>query len=270
MGKRYRLWLVGLALLGLSSCITGQSKENYAGAVGMKEAQVVAQRGQPQQVINAPDGGKILVYETSRIDQMAIMGAGAWSKPEQVYYRLDAQGNVTKVDYYPYGKRKFLFPSDGEPARIAAPPAPGAIAQAQTTPPSIMTREEIKKSVQTAPPAQTVAHQPPTASPAPAPQNAPAIVSKPTPPPPGPRGMTEAVRLEHGMSKEEVTRLIGLPDSIEGFQVDGKGVVVWSYRLADQTGRRVTTPLIFENSRLTGWGDAYYQMLLKKARTQPH
>ncbi len=270
MGKRCQLWLVGLALLGLSSCITGQSNGDYAGAVGMKEDQVVAQRGQPQQIIDSPDGGKILVYETSRMDQMAILSTGAWGRPEQVYYWLDGQGNVTKVDYYPFGKRKFLFPPDREPARIAAPLAPAAIAQAQPVPPLVTPREEIKKSVQTAPPAESVAPPLPAAAPARAPQKVPAIVSKPTPPPPGPGGMTEAARLEHGMSKEDVTRLLGLPDYTEGFRVDGKGVVVWSYRLADQTGRRVTTPLIFENSRLTGWGDAYYQMLLKKARTQPH
>jgi hypothetical protein len=270
MGKPYQLWLVGLALLGLSSCSTGQSTGDYAGAVGMQEAQVVAQRGQPQQIIDTPDAGKILVYETSRMDQMAIMGAGAWGKPEQVYYWLDAQGNVTKVDYYPYGKRKFLFPSDREPTRLAAPPAPGAIAQAQPTPPLVAPREEIKQAVQTAPPAETVTPPLPAATPAPSPQKAMPTVSKPAPPPPGPRGMTEAARLEHGMSKEAVTRLLGLPDCTEGFRVDGKGMVVWSYRLADQTGRRVGTPLIFENSRLIGWGDAYYQMLLRKARTQPH
>jgi outer membrane protein assembly factor BamE (lipoprotein component of BamABCDE complex) len=80
--------------------------------------------------------------------------------------------------------------------------------------------------------------------------------------------MIEAARLEHGMSKEDVTRLLGLPDRTEGLRVDGKGVVVWFYRLADQTGHRVSTPLVFENNRLAGWGDTYYQMILKKAGSQ--
>lgn len=269
MGQRYQLWLVGLALLGLSSCIAGQSNGNFAGAVGMKEAQLVAQKGQPQKIVDAPDGGKILVYETSRMDQMAIMGTGAWGKPEQTNYWLDAQGNVTKVDYYPYGKRKFLFPSRTEPEKIAAAPAP-AIAPAQPLPPPVSPREEIKTSVPTPSPAVTVAPPLTAAAPASPPQKAPPIVSKPTAPKlsTDPKGMGEASRLEHGMSKAEVTRLLGLPDRTEGFRVDGKGVLVWLYRFSDQTGRQVLTPLIFENSRLIGWGDAYYQMLLRKARAQ--
>ena len=269
MGKRYQLWLVGLVLVGLSGCVTGQNNGDYAGAVGMKEAQLVAQRGQPQQIIDAPDGGKILVYETSRMDQMAIMGNGAWAKPEQVYYWVDAQGDVTKADYYPYGKRKFLFATDRESTKIAASP-PAAIAQAQTTPPSAIPREEIKKSVQIVPPEEKVAPVLPAATPAPAPQKAQPIVSKPTPPKPSPMGMTEAARLQDGMSKEDVTHLLGLPYRTEGFRVDGKRVVVWSYKLADQTGQRILTPLIFENSRLGGWGDAYYKMVLRKAGIQSH
>jgi Protein of unknown function (DUF3192) len=264
MGKSNYL-LLGMALLGLSSCVTGQ---NTGSAVGMQQAELVAQRGQPQQIIDDPAGGKVLVYETSRMDQMAIMGAGAWGKPEQIYYWLDAQGNVTKVDYYPYGKRKFLFPTEQKPAKLAASPTPAVVAQAQTPPP-LPPQEELKQPPQTEPSVVKSAPALPPASPAPAPPKATPIAVKPTPPAPGPKGMGEAARLEHGMSKEDVTRLLGLPDRTEGFRVDGKGVVVWSYKLADQTGHRVPTPLIFENNRLAGWGDAYYQMVLKKAGAQP-
>jgi hypothetical protein len=270
MGKRYQLWLVGLALLGLSSCSAGQGG-SFAGAVGMQEAQLVAQKGQPQKIIDVSDGGKILVYESSRMDQMAIMGTGAWGKPEQINYWLDAQGNVTKVDYYPYGKRKFLFPSGTEPQKIAAAPTP-AIAPAQPLPPPVSPREEIKTSVPTPSPAVTVAPPLPAAAPATPPQKATTIVSEPTAPKlsTDPKGMREASRLEHGMSKADVTRLLGLPDRTEGFRVDEIAVLVWSYRFSDQAGRQVLTPLIFENSRLIGWGDAYYQMLLRKVRAQSH
>ena len=261
------LGLVGLALLGLSSCTTGPGRGNFAGSVGMNETQLVAQKGLPQQIIDSPGGEKILVYETTSIDQKAIMGSGAWRKPEQTYYRLDAQGKVTKVDYYPYGKRQFLFPASSEPAKVAAPPAPAVVAQAQVTPPPVPTQEESKEPVHPAPPAVASLPPLPTPTPAPAPQETIPIATPPPPPSaPATKGMIEAARLEHGMSKEDVTRLLGMPDRSEGFRVDGKGVVVWSYRVADQTGRRVLTPLIFENSHLVGWGEAYYQMVLRKAR----
>jgi hypothetical protein len=263
------LGLVGLALLGLSSCTTGQGRGNFAGSVGMNETQLVAQKGQPQQIIDAPGGEKILVYETTRIDQMAIMGPGAWGKPEQTYYWLDAQGKVTKVDYYPYGKRKFLFPASSEPAKVAAPPAPAVVPQAQVTPPPVPPQEEREEQVHPAPPAVASPPPPPIPTPAPAPQHSLPVAATPAPPStPATKGMTEAARLEHGLSKEDVTRLLGSPDRTEGFRVDGKGVVVWSYRLVDQTERRVLTPLIFENNRLVGWGEAYYQMVLRKARGQ--
>jgi Protein of unknown function (DUF3192) len=264
MGKYRYLSLVVVALFGLSSCITTQSKGDFSGAVGMNEAQLEAQRGRPQKIIDAPAGGKILVYETSRIDQMATMGTGAWSKTEQIYYWLDSQGKVTKVDYYPYGKRKFLFPSANEPEKQAASPAPVAIAPTPIPPPQVSRREEIEKPGPSPSPAVTDATPLAAATPATKPQKASPIVAKPTAPvvSTGPKGMREAARLEHAMSKEEVTRLLGIPERTEGFRVDGKQVVVWSYRLSDQTGRRVLTPLIFENNRLTGWGDTYYQMLL--------
>jgi hypothetical protein len=257
--------LLGVAILGLSSCATGQITES---AVGMKQAELVAQKGQPQQIIDNSAGGKVLVYETSRMDQMAIMGAGAWGKPEQIYYRVDPEGNITKVDYYPYGKRKFLFPTGQEPAKIAAAPAPAPVAQAQKPPP-MHPQEEPRQPFETEPPVAKIAPELPPASPAPAPQKTAAITAKPTPPAAASKGMGEAARLEHGMSKEDVTHLLGLPDRTEGFRVEGKGVVIWSYKLADQTGNRVPTPLIFENNRLAGWGEPYYQMLLKKQGHNP-
>ena len=58
---------------------------------------------------------------------MATMGGGVWAKTEQVYYYLDPQGRITKVNYYPYGKWKFLLHQEG---------APGSTAQASAQPPS--------------------------------------------------------------------------------------------------------------------------------------
>ncbi|MCK9375928.1 MAG: DUF3192 domain-containing protein [Syntrophobacterales bacterium] len=202
-------------------CAAGQTSGNFEGAVGMQETQLIAERGLPQETIASPEGGKILLYETKRMDQMAVMGGGAWGKPEQMAYWVDAQGKVEKVKYYPYGKRQFIFSS--EQKRADSMPAPKKPAVAQTA---------------SSPPAPASSH------------------------------MAEAAKLELRMSKEEVTHLLGLPDRTEGFLADGKPVVVWTYLLGDQGGRPVLTPLVFENGRLSGWGDAYYQTILRKAKTQ--
>jgi hypothetical protein len=270
MGDYRYLSLVALALLGLSSCIAAQSQGDLSGAVGMNEAQLVAQRGQPQKIIDAPAGGKILVYETVRMQQTAIMGSGAWDKPEQVYYWLDSEGKVTKVKYYPFGKRQFLIRSASESEKSTAPPTEVAISPMPVTRPQVPLQEAIEKPAPSPSPAAAVATPLAAATPATKPQKASPMVAQPLAPvvSTGPKGMREAARLEHAMSKEEVTHLLGLPERTEGFRVDGKKVVVWSYTLSDKTGRRVFTPLIFENNRLKGWGDTYYQMLLRKAGTQ--
>ena len=122
MGRHGFVWLAGMVLLIVWGCAVGQTNGNYTGAVGMSEAELLSQKGQPQQTIARPEGGKILVYEKQRLDHVAVMKSGAWDKPEEMYYWLDAQGKVEKVRYYPYGKRKFIFPSDEE--RADFPPTP--------------------------------------------------------------------------------------------------------------------------------------------------
>ena len=119
-------------LLVVGGCATGQLNGNPDDAVGMREAELIAKKGQPQQIIPTPEGGKILVYESHRMDQVAIMGGGTWDKPEQTYYWLSPQGQVEKTKYFPYGKRKFLFNPDREPIQVAAAPAP---ARPQAPPP---------------------------------------------------------------------------------------------------------------------------------------
>ena len=251
MGRQGFLWLAGMALLIVGGCAAGQTDVNSAGAVGMYEAELLGQKGQPQQTIDRPEGGKVLVYEKQRLDHIAVMGSGAWGKPEQVYYWLDAQGKVEKVRYYPYGKRKFIFPSDQE--REDFTPTPKKLTKAMASSPPQA-------------PAEVPAPSRPLASPAP--QKIEPTVSKLPASASSPRGMTEAARLELLMSKEDVARLLGLPDRTEGFWAEGKQVMVWTYRLGDPGGRQVLTPLVFENGRLSGWGDAYYLTILRKVRNQ--
>jgi hypothetical protein len=267
MGRHGYLWLAGMALLMVGACATGQTNGDSIGTVGMQEAQLIGEKGQPRQIIDRPEGGKILVYDKQRLDQVAVMGGGAWGKPEQMYYWLDAQGKVEKVRYYPYGKKKFIFPSDED--REDVTPAPTKLAQAQAPlPPQASPAASLAKPSQTAPPREA-----PTASPhlaSPAPQKTEPVVSKLAASAPAQREMTKATSLELLMSKEDVTRLLGLPDRTEGFLAAGKPVVVWTYRLGKPEGPQVLTPLVFENGRLSGWGDAYYQTILRKIRTQTH
>ena len=252
MGRHGLLCLAGMALLIIGGCAAAQTSGNSAGAVGMNEAELVSQIGSPQQTIARVEGGKILVYEKQRLDQVAVMGGGAWGKPEQMYYWLDAQGKVEKVRYYPYGKRKFIFSSDQEREDFTPPP------------------KQLTKTVASSPPQAPVEAPPPSqplASPAavktePAASKMPASASS--------HSMAEAARLELLMSKEDVVRLLGLPDRTEGFWAEGKQVMVWTYRLGDPGGRQVLTPLVFENGRLSGWGDAYYLAILRKVRNQTH
>ncbi len=260
MGRQSLLSLVWVVLLVVGGCATGQLNGNRADVVGMQEAELIAKKGQPQQIMPSPDGGKIFVYKSRRMDQLAIMGGGTWDRPEQTYYWLNPQGRVEKTKFFPYGNKKFPFSSDSEPTQVAAAPAP------PQAPPSLPAAD-IRQPLQTASPVPAAPL--PQRAQAAVPQQPEPIVAKAPAPVPAQKGMKEAAGLELGMSKAAVTRLLGVPGRTEGFFTAGKQVVIWTYRLGDTGGHQVLTPLVFENGRLSGWGDAYYQTILKKARTQP-
>jgi len=65
------------------------------------------------------------------------------------------------------------------------------------------------------------------------------------------------------MTKEEVRRTLGAPEHTEGFRAGGRAVVVWHYLLEGPKGRRLPTPLVFEEGRLSGWGENYYRQRLR-------
>jgi len=206
--------------------------------VGQTEENLVEKLGQPQQILPNPQGGKIYVYTTYRLEQIAVMGGGAWGKPEQTHYWLDPQGMVTKVTFYPYGKRPFLLPSkDGTTGKeiVSATQSPATPVNASKTSP-------------TAPPAQEAAAK-----------------TEPVKPAPPSAGLAAAALLEPNMTKEEVGRLLGHPDHTEGFLLAGKPIVIWFYPLKNSQGRVISTPLVFEKNHLLGWGERYYQQIQKKA-----
>lgn len=68
-------------------------------SVGQREEDLVARKGQPQEIQPEPGGGKTYVYTTSNIDQMATMGGGAWDKPDQVYCHIHDQGVIIEVKH---------------------------------------------------------------------------------------------------------------------------------------------------------------------------
>jgi hypothetical protein len=240
-------------------------------SVGQREADLVARKGQPQEVQPAPGGGKIYVYTTYSLDQVAAMGGGAWNKPDQMYYWLNDQGIITKVAHYPYGKRKFLFPSEERPAPVAQAPAsqpavqvPSASPAAGVTPePQASPTPAVRSSVTPAP-----KPTPPPAAPA-LPSREVAKAPKTPPASPARSDMEAASRLELNMTREEVRQVLGPPERTEGFQATGRGIIVWFYSLENRLGRRVNTPLVFEGGRLRGWGENYYRRRLGELSGSP-
>lgn len=70
----------------------------------------------------------------------------------------------------------------------------------------------------------------------------------------------EIARLEIGMSLAEVRERLGRPDITEAFTRDGTEFRIYHYRTQHRRGdgkttRDETTPLVFRDGRLEGWGD---------------
>jgi outer membrane protein assembly factor BamE (lipoprotein component of BamABCDE complex) len=72
--------------------------------------------------------------------------------------------------------------------------------------------------------------------------------------------------LEIGMSRSAALERLGTPTDSEAFTRDGEEVRVLFYRTQHkrsdgETSRDETTPLVFRNDQLVGWGDAVYHGL---------
>ncbi|MEJ2090986.1 MAG: hypothetical protein P8X65_02230 [Syntrophobacterales bacterium] len=262
------IWLVGCASSG------GPGHDDTL-SVGQREADLVARKGQPQEVKPGPGGGKIYVYTTYSLDQVAAMGGGAWNKPDQVYYWLNDQGIITKVAHYPYGKRKFLFPSEERPPQMAQAPAPRPEVQVASASPATGAAPGPQAPPAPTPAAKSIATPapkptPPPAAPGPAlSSRKPAKASETPSTSPARSDMEAATRLELNMTRKEVRQVLGPPERTEGFQATGRGVIVWFYSLENRLGRRVDTPLVFEEGRLRGWGENYYRRRLREI-SSPH
>ena len=241
MKGRYLVFLVWIGFLFVG-CAGAELAGGPPGPqVGQTEADLVAQLGEPQKIQPAPEGGKIFIYSRERMARTAILSGGAWSKPEQTYYYLDAQGKIYKASFYPYGKRKFIFPTEEA--------APAQVAQAQ--PPTTSSTSSLAAPVESS-------TSPPPSSKAPVTRDA-------EPAAPSSSGREASSRLELGMSKAQVRGLLGLPDRSEAFHLQGKPVIIWYYYLEEGQGRKVITPLVFMENRLSGWGETYYRRVLKEA-----
>jgi hypothetical protein len=81
------------------------------------------------------------------------------------------------------------------------------------------------------------------------------------------RDNREAIsKLEIGMSRTAVQERLGAPAESEAFTLDNEEVRVLFYRTQrrhsdGETTRDETTPLVFRNDRLTGWGNGVYDAL---------
>lgn len=70
-------------------------------------------------------------------------------------------------------------------------------------------------------------------------------------------------QLQLGTSKSDVIAKLGQPDNSEAFSAAGASYEVLYYRTRHrhsdgETTRDETTPLVFRDGKLTGWGDAAY------------
>lgn len=70
-------------------------------------------------------------------------------------------------------------------------------------------------------------------------------------------------KLEIGMDRDAVVERLGTPSDSEAFTADSGEVRVLFYRTKrkhsdGETSRDETTPLVFEDDILIGWGDAVY------------
>ncbi|NQT70632.1 MAG: DUF3192 domain-containing protein [Desulfobacteraceae bacterium] len=78
------------------------------------------------------------------------------------------------------------------------------------------------------------------------------------------------LQLEMGMSKDQVISVMGKPSLNEAYQsLNGKAVVIYRYvtQLAfpprSTIHREDTTPVVFENGKLVGWGAEFYKHKLE-------
>jgi len=77
------------------------------------------------------------------------------------------------------------------------------------------------------------------------------------------------MRLDLGMTKKQVMEIMGKPDLNESYQkVDGGAIVILFYYINRKwSNGNVTkdecTPIVFENGKLIGWGDEFYQSKIK-------
>jgi hypothetical protein len=258
-----RIGLGLLALLWLGGCAGGGLRYGDTLSAGQREADLVARLGQPQEIKPGPGGGKTYIYTTDNLDQMATMGGGAWVKPEQVYYDISPQGIITGVTRYPYGKRSFLFPSREKPIGLAQAPV-SAVKETAAAP----TPAAAPAAPPPAPPVTTAPPVPPAPTAPPAPVREAARAGAPAPPSPGKSAAEGASRLELNMSREQVRRVLGTPERTEGFRAGGRSVIVWYYLLERSQGRLTLTPLVFEEGRLSGWGENYYRLRLRELSRQ--
>lgn len=261
LGVLLLVWLGGCAGAG-GGLASGDTLK-----VGQRLEDLTARQGQPQEVQPGPDGGKIYIYTTYSLDQVAAMGGGAWNKPDQVYYWLNDQGVITRVAHYPYGKRRFLFPSDDKPAvAVAAPVTPVTPAPAPSPAVAAAATPAVAKPSPPQPP--PVPQPQPQMTPSVPPAAGPPAREAASPPaarsgPPAQSDMDAASRLELNLSREEVRRLLGNPERTEGFRAAGRALIIWFYLMESRQGRRLLTPLVFEDDRLSGWGEEYYKRRLR-------
>lgn len=83
------------------------------------------------------------------------------------------------------------------------------------------------------------------------------------------KNRSNLVKLQIGMTKNQVMDLMGTPSKTEAYEIQAKNVEFWLY-LTEYSWTQYTgatkidyTPLAFEESILKGWGRNYYDQVLR-------
>ncbi len=83
------------------------------------------------------------------------------------------------------------------------------------------------------------------------------------------RNRDNLMRVDLGMTREQVIEIMGKPDLNEAYLTDDGGtlLILFYYTNRKWADGNFTkdecTPLVFENAKIIGWGDEFYQNKIK-------
>jgi outer membrane protein assembly factor BamE (lipoprotein component of BamABCDE complex) len=90
------------------------------------------------------------------------------------------------------------------------------------------------------------------------------------------KNQNNLLKLQKGMAKEEVIRVMGKPDFHEVYEtLYGHTLVIAYYythhqKFDGQITKDECTPVVIKNEKLIGWGDEFYQWIQRREKKIDH